>query len=97
VPLHKPSIFKPPHNLNRPIIPSEIKAVIKSFPSQKKKKKLSTRWFQHRILPDFQRVNANTAQRISQNRNKSNIAKFILCGHNYPHVYNTLKKKEREL
>jgi hypothetical protein len=39
----------------------------------------------HRILPDFQRrVNDNTPQIIPQNRNRRNIAQFVLQAHSYP-------------
>ena len=46
------------NNLNRPIILKEIETVINSLPN---KKKLRVRWFQLRVLSEFQRrVSTNT-------------------------------------
>jgi hypothetical protein len=35
-----------------------------------KKKKPKAIWFYHKILPEFQKADANTPQIISQNRNR---------------------------
>ena len=62
------------NKLNRPISAKEIETVIKSLPSKKKR----TRWFQRRILQDFQRTNISTPQIDPHNRNRRNIAKLFL-------------------
>lgn len=68
--------------LNRPEIPSEIEATITSFSTVKKKKKC-------RNQPDFQRrIDVNTSQIFPQNRNRWNIAQFLLQCHNYPDTRN---------
>ena len=61
--------------LNRPITAEEIETVIKSLPTKKTPR---NRWFQLRILQDFQRrTNTNTPQIISHNRNRGKIAKLF--------------------
>ena len=60
------------NNLNRPIITKEIETVTKSLPT---KKKARARWFQCKILSEFQRTNTNTLQTIPHNRN---IVKLFL-------------------
>ena len=80
--------------LNKPITVKEIETVIKTLPT---KKTPSTRWFQLRILQDFQRrTNTNTPQIIPHNRNKRNTAKLFqeVTNHLIPKPQKDITKKE---
>jgi hypothetical protein len=63
------------NNCNSPVSLKEIEVVINSLPN---KKKASTRWVYCRVLSDFQRrLNSNSPQTISQNRNRRYSTQFI--------------------
>jgi hypothetical protein len=62
------------NDLNSPISPKEIEAVIKS-PNQKKPR---TRWVSCRVPSDLQRSNYSSAQTIPQNRSRRYSTQFIL-------------------
>jgi hypothetical protein len=74
------------NQLNKPITPKEIEAVIKhlptfpcSIPPPPPLDNTRARWFWCKILPDFQiRANSNTPQNIPQNTNRKNTEKPIL-------------------
>ena len=49
------------------------------------KRKSGARWFQHRILQDFQRrVITFNPQIVPHNTNRRNISKLFLWGYSYP-------------
>jgi hypothetical protein len=76
------------NDLNSPITPKEIIAVINSLPTKKKKKKKAQMGYS-RVLSDHQRrPNTSTLQIIPQNRNRRNTTQFI------PKSYKDPTKKE---
>jgi hypothetical protein len=63
-------------DLNSPISPKEIEAVINSLSTTKKPR---TRWIYYRVLSDLQgRPNSNSTQTVPQNTNRRYSTQFIL-------------------
>jgi hypothetical protein len=84
------------NDLNSPISPKEIEAVISSLPT-KKKAQDQMGLVQCSIRPS-KKINSSSSQTISQNRSRRYSTQFILWSHNYSDNLTTESpNKDREL